>query len=669
MPPTDSALDPPLPTAPPPDYSIAIASPLLPSHAPGPSTSSASAFAAHPAFQHAHSNLNLPSSFFLLRNRAQGKALDLRGHKTYEGAEFGVHPIKQPQLKGLSLQHSGNNQLFFLDWDGHLNSAAASRAVEVVDDRLTLAFPHPIMSIPSSLSHPLPLFRLDPSTSTLHVLFSCDPLHRGPTAPADWRDEDYVVEVLPLKQKRKRPGAGGVEEALFGGKAPNQLLSELGTKAGGVLSGIGGFFGGPKSGPSSPNPSRFGFPSPELPLPPPPVPEKTPSVPASPRQPAASSSSARSPPLPSPPPPPRAEDPSSDPSPDSDSESDSDPSGHRPVRIVRLPRGWREKFPADALRASPSTSFGVTQWPAGSGDGTPEGRRREREVRRWRRRMWEAVPVTVQPVPVGGSGEDTRRGLGELLGADDSGSDSSDEGDGEDEYATEEEDAAYLSSLRRLSFARGGGPSGDDPTASQTPGALFSSTLSSAAQHAQTHATSAATALSGILSSVTSFAGRERDRGRDADRDASQSPPLPDLPDFRLRTSSRASREEGGGEGGAGDGLVGGEADAAELGREAIEGLGLGGVETGGKEEREVAETPVPVRKKGHASPAQEEAATAVGAAKEGGGAAADKVVEGSAAVPLPVEAGDGLAEGEASVEAEGEAPVEAEGKGKGKEP
>lgn len=144
------------PSDPAPPAYASLASPLLPasephsstafSAPPGPSTSFAEtpADAGHPAFQHHHSHLNLPSGFFLLRNRAQGKALDLLGHKTHEGAAFGVHPVKQPQLKGLSLQHNGNNQLFFLDWDGQLTAAGASRAVEVVGALLSL-FSHRLL--------------------------------------------------------------------------------------------------------------------------------------------------------------------------------------------------------------------------------------------------------------------------------------------------------------------------------------------------------------------------------------------------------------------------------------------------------------------------------------------------------------------------------------------
>lgn len=106
------------PDVPPPAYA-AFSSPLVPQHGFGPADAAQQSrqHIQHPAFDHAFAHLNLPRGYFLLRNTAQGKTLDLLGHKQHEGAELGLHPIKQPQLQGLSLQHKQNNQLFFLDWD------------------------------------------------------------------------------------------------------------------------------------------------------------------------------------------------------------------------------------------------------------------------------------------------------------------------------------------------------------------------------------------------------------------------------------------------------------------------------------------------------------------------------------------------------------------------
>ncbi|BGP15047.1 hypothetical protein JCM10213v2_003002 [Rhodosporidiobolus nylandii] len=489
VPPRDDA-DPPL--APPPSYNAAIASPLIPSSTPGPSSSSS--LAAHPAFQHKHAHLGLPSGFFLLRNRAQGKTLDLLHHKTHEGAEYAA--VSPAERRAGALMRSREQ----------IRPAPYAQ--------LSLAYPHPITTFPSQPSHPLPRFRLDPVTHTLHVLFSSDPLYRGPHAPPDWRDEDYVLEAVPRK---RRP-----QDARR--TAPAALLGELGSKAGDVLSGLGGglgeklggFFGG-RLEPSSTGPVRKEH---ELPLPPPPVPDKalTPS-PSSPSAPIASTSTPATAPLPSalthPVPQLLAED---------DSDSDSEPAAYRPVRVVRLPRRWRDKFPASALRASPSTSFGVTQWPASS-----------KELRTWRRRQWEVVPVTVQPVPAK-----------EWLVSSPSGSLDSSRSPSEADYDSEDE-AEAIARAPPL------------PSSSAGPGPMLSS-LSSAASSAQTHAVSAATALSGMLSSA--FTPRAGDEDGDSGEDG---PSLPELPSASPSAASGTQPRDAEGE----------WDDAAELKEKEIEGLGI----------------------------------------------------------------------------------------------
>lgn len=80
----------------PPSYQASLSSPLVPHSYSFNSTSqipqSATPNSHLPpqtqptAFQHDWSHLNLPIGMFLLQNRAQGKALDLLGHKTHKGA-------------------------------------------------------------------------------------------------------------------------------------------------------------------------------------------------------------------------------------------------------------------------------------------------------------------------------------------------------------------------------------------------------------------------------------------------------------------------------------------------------------------------------------------------------------------------------------------------------
>lgn len=243
------------------------------------------------------------------------------------------------------------------------------------------------MPIPSRNSHPLPTFRLDPTLGTLHVLFAADPYYPGPSATSTaWRDDyDYIVEAVPSKRSQEEASvwtaaSDGLATALGG-------LSTLGDGALATLGGFGDKLGGlgffSKSTPASP--------SYEDGHPPPPTPPKAPwdssmrAAVASPRPLASSSFPPRSPnpdaPLPSLPP--------GDPY-DSD-ESDSDPSPYRPLRIVRLPRStWKEKIPPGLLRGLGSPQLGLA--PASS-----------KEIRKWRRRQWEVVPIVIKAKPLDSS--------------------------------------------------------------------------------------------------------------------------------------------------------------------------------------------------------------------------------------------------------------------------
>ena len=255
----------------------------------------------------------------------------------------------------------------------------------LADNRLVLTFPHPITTYASPLSHPAPRFRLDPATSTLHVLYGADPSFTGPDDSSDWRDDDYIVEAVPLKRKPAEPPLWATTQA-------NQLLSAVGSRAVNLGARVGDLLGRRFSQPASPSlddsPTLRRKQSDELPLPPPPPPDKTPDK----EVPPVPSTSRLSPPrrtstspLPATPPA-DSHPPSSDNADDSD--SDTEPSAYRPVRVVRLAPNWRDKFPADALRAAPNTSFGVTRWPSSA-----------KELRRWRRRQWDVVPVQVRPLP------------------------------------------------------------------------------------------------------------------------------------------------------------------------------------------------------------------------------------------------------------------------------
>lgn len=73
----------------PPSYDAAIARPLE------PTASSSDSGAGHAAFDHRWDGLSLPSGYFLLVNKANGRALDLLGHKTEGGSAVSVGGARQ----------------------------------------------------------------------------------------------------------------------------------------------------------------------------------------------------------------------------------------------------------------------------------------------------------------------------------------------------------------------------------------------------------------------------------------------------------------------------------------------------------------------------------------------------------------------------------------------
>lgn len=264
----------------------------------------------------------------------------------------------------------------------------------LADWRLVQAFPHPIMTLRSRLSHPPARFRLDPITSTLHVLFDSDPFFREPGESDDWRTDDFIVEAVPRKRRAATHSTWSVASEQAG-----QVLSGLGSTAAtlgeklsafGLFSGLGGRDSASGSRQTSPKigsatsataaaaspplqSTSSGTAGPTLTT----CPVETTSVSGpTPTVPASDSSLRRT-----------IHVEHSDES-DPDSDSDSEPSAYRALRVVRLEPGWRDKYPAEALRAAPDKSFGVTRWSSSPKD-----------LRQWRRRTWDVIPVTIRRLP------------------------------------------------------------------------------------------------------------------------------------------------------------------------------------------------------------------------------------------------------------------------------
>ncbi|SGY80163.1 BQ5605_C008g05316 [Microbotryum silenes-dioicae] len=372
---------------PPPSYASLVApvpgSPSSPSlgtaNATAQSSISAhSIFPNHAAFDHSQAALGFPSGYFILRNRgAGGRVLDLLGHKTNEGALIGLHPLKQPQVDVDQLQCRANNQLWFIGWDGLLYNGA-----------LTLAYPHPVMSIPSHRSHPNPQFVFDPVTSTLRVQYATDPTFPGPRCEdrSDWNDYDYIVESVP--QRRKRPNEQGLWDVVSSG--PGNLFEGLSEKIFGTKS------------PSSEASNPLAGPGPSSPVRPPSTTSQAPIRPAyEPYRRRSSSNTNTNPPL----------LPARLRTVEDDSDSDSEPSASRSVRVVAVPRALRYGTPSQSepsTKPKPGRSYQGGLDPShAAGDVSQSSgqtleifrRERAREARRSKRRQWELISVVVRPVP------------------------------------------------------------------------------------------------------------------------------------------------------------------------------------------------------------------------------------------------------------------------------
>ncbi|KAK4703140.1 hypothetical protein P7C70_g3079, partial [Phenoliferia sp. Uapishka_3] len=423
---------------PPPSYHASLATPHTPAFPAFQGT-----IRVNTPFEHSLQHLNLPAGYFLLRNKStRQRTFDVRGRGTADGNEICLHPVKQPYVpRGASgwqsLQNGWNNQVLYIDWNGTLMTASADgRAIDCVDGDLLLAVPRPLFAIPSRDSHPLPQFHLDPSTSTLHVTFSYDPSFPGPDSTStEWMTYDYIVESVPSKRKKEDPSVwatassgllSGIEKLGLFSRSPNpasgsgfmnangreveqshqddQLLSTpprpvpkpVGPWDTSRSPGSQTIFEQQRTPPTAPShnsapallpyvPYRPSHPNSPLPA----LPSSSastsffPPQSTSPSRPTHLPSARSSPPSPRLPPP-------------EDSDSDSDQDAYRPLRVIRLAPSWREKFPRELLAGSgPLPNVGIES-------------SRAKEIRKWKRRQWDAVPIVVKPV-------ETREGAGPIL--------------------------------------------------------------------------------------------------------------------------------------------------------------------------------------------------------------------------------------------------------------
>ncbi|KAG8897204.1 hypothetical protein FRC01_011441 [Tulasnella sp. 417] len=98
-----------------------------------------------------------------------------------------------------------DNQLFFMDYNGHLCSKVVGLPIDIDDGHLVVRRHRPVTyPFPNHYSHPLPRFSYERSSGLLRVAFACDPSYPAPSAyPSQaWKERDYVLSAVPLKRDK-----------------------------------------------------------------------------------------------------------------------------------------------------------------------------------------------------------------------------------------------------------------------------------------------------------------------------------------------------------------------------------------------------------------------------------------------------------------------------------
>ncbi|KIY50678.1 hypothetical protein FISHEDRAFT_39125 [Fistulina hepatica ATCC 64428] len=137
-----------------------------------------------------------PIGYFVVRNLATGRLLDVQGDAIEDGTPVILWPEKEMYLVETRRSAEANNQVFFVDTSGALCSRASGHAIDVEGDGLVLRHRRPISQpFPNTYSHPLPVFSHSAKTGEITVTFE-DTSY----APAD--DKQYILTAVPRAKPR-----------------------------------------------------------------------------------------------------------------------------------------------------------------------------------------------------------------------------------------------------------------------------------------------------------------------------------------------------------------------------------------------------------------------------------------------------------------------------------
>ncbi|KIJ38431.1 hypothetical protein M422DRAFT_176562 [Sphaerobolus stellatus SS14] len=147
-----------------------------------------------------------PPEYFMIRNIATGKLMDVERDEKYDGTEIILFPETETS-RVLGFRNAvSDNQVFFVDYLGTLCSKSSGHGLDVDDNgRVVLRHRRPVTNpFPNRASHPLPQFYYSPRTGQISVQFTFDPAYPGPgqSRRASWRNRTYLLTSVPSRKPR-----------------------------------------------------------------------------------------------------------------------------------------------------------------------------------------------------------------------------------------------------------------------------------------------------------------------------------------------------------------------------------------------------------------------------------------------------------------------------------
>ncbi|KIO28807.1 hypothetical protein M407DRAFT_176806 [Tulasnella calospora MUT 4182] len=192
-----------------PDNGVASAdaSPLEITIPPPPSYSPRSSYAGPSGSGGVYINAEtgFPGGYFLIKNVGANKVLDVARGEHDDGTDVILWDEKESSLVEVMRDPEADNQLFFMDYNGHICSKVAGLPIDIDDGHLVVRRHRPVTyPFPNHYSHPLPRFSYDRSSGLVRVAFACDPSYPAPSAyPSQaWKERDYVLSAVPLKRDK-----------------------------------------------------------------------------------------------------------------------------------------------------------------------------------------------------------------------------------------------------------------------------------------------------------------------------------------------------------------------------------------------------------------------------------------------------------------------------------